>query len=243
MSETRNPKWEMTELILAFDLYLNHDPGTKRGSVAEQLALSESLRELNVYGLNPLPDNYRNDSSVKSKLDNFVSIDKEDAALGRPHGAQGDQYVWDRFHSDPVGLHQTALAIRDVARRTESFALNVWRQDDDAASYPDGIFMYLLHRHFESPQYIKGVGLGRAGISDRKQCAVCGLNGSMTFGELGREVFEYHLMSPISELCNGESVSKRDYVCVCANCHKILHRTTGEMTFEELVNKVRTERG
>lgn len=67
-------------------------------------------------------------------------------------------------------------------------------------------------------------------------CKVCGFNFFEHYGELGRDYIEVHHIRPLSSLDEEVSVDPaEDLVCLCANCHRMMHRTrAGVMTVEEL---------
>ena len=54
---------------------------------------------------------------------------------------------------------------------------------------------------------------------------ICGFDFEEKYGELGRGYIEVHHIKPLSEL-NEEVVivPETDLICVCANCHRMLHR-------------------
>ena len=67
-------------------------------------------------------------------------------------------------------------------------------------------------------------------------CAVCGFNFAEVYGELGRDFIEVHHVKPLYSL-NEEVIinPETDLVCLCANCHRMIHKKRGTiMTVEEL---------
>ena len=67
-------------------------------------------------------------------------------------------------------------------------------------------------------------------------CQVCGFNFFEHYGELGRDYIEVHHIRPLSSLDEEVPVDPaEDLVCLCANCHRMMHRTRDRvMTVEEL---------
>lgn len=67
-------------------------------------------------------------------------------------------------------------------------------------------------------------------------CQVCGFNFFEHYGELGRDYIEVHHIRPLSSLDEEVAVDPaEDLVCLCANCHRMMHRTRADvMTVEEL---------
>lgn len=68
-------------------------------------------------------------------------------------------------------------------------------------------------------------------------CQGCGVNLQNIYGEAGKDYIEAHHLKPLHTLVEGESVKMdivEDFAVLCANCHKIVHRTTPVMSIEEL---------
>ncbi len=68
------------------------------------------------------------------------------------------------------------------------------------------------------------------------RCMICGFDFEAFYGEAGRSFIEVHHIKPLSDL--GEEVSidpEKDLVCVCSNCHRIIHRKkNGVYTLDEV---------
>ena len=63
-------------------------------------------------------------------------------------------------------------------------------------------------------------------------CYVCGLKFETIYGSIGEEFIEVHHKHPIHD---GERETKpEDLVCVCSNCHSMLHRNASPLSPEEL---------
>ncbi len=56
-------------------------------------------------------------------------------------------------------------------------------------------------------------------------CQACGFDFEKTYGEIGKDYIEVHHVKP---LCEGEGAvevnAATDLICVCANCHRMIHR-------------------
>lgn len=68
------------------------------------------------------------------------------------------------------------------------------------------------------------------------QCAVCGFDYEKCYGELGKDYIEVHHKTPLSVNKKEVNVNiQTDLVCLCANCHRMIHRKKGAvMSVEEL---------
>ena len=58
----------------------------------------------------------------------------------------------------------------------------------------------------------------------RMPCQICGISFVQKYGELGRGFIEAHHKVPLSDLIDKENHRIEDFVFVCANCHRMLHR-------------------
>lgn len=71
----------------------------------------------------------------------------------------------------------------------------------------------------------------------------CGFDFEAVYGEAGKDFIEVHHIKPLSDV--GEDVEvdpEKDLVCVCSNCHRIIHRKKdGICTIEEVKNAVRID--
>lgn len=57
------------------------------------------------------------------------------------------------------------------------------------------------------------------------KCMICGFDFEAVYGEVGRNFIEVHHIKPLAEV--GEEIEinpETDLVCICANCHRIIHR-------------------
>jgi putative restriction endonuclease len=93
MRPTRGPVWTREEHVLAFNLYCKIPFGGIHLSNPKVIELSEILG--------------RSAGAVSYKLANFSRLDPTLQARGikgMPHGAKGEQEIWNEFRSDPEGL-------------------------------------------------------------------------------------------------------------------------------------------
>lgn len=57
------------------------------------------------------------------------------------------------------------------------------------------------------------------------KCMICGFDFEKKYGELGKGYIEVHHIKPLSELTEEIVINpETDLICVCANCHRMLHR-------------------
>lgn len=58
----------------------------------------------------------------------------------------------------------------------------------------------------------------------RLHCEKCGLVPRDSLGEHGDAVIEVHHMTPVSSMSSGHETRLDELKCLCANCHRIVHR-------------------
>ncbi len=57
------------------------------------------------------------------------------------------------------------------------------------------------------------------------KCMICGFDFEKKYGELGKGYIEVHHIKPLSKLDEEVIINpETDLICVCANCHRMLHR-------------------
>lgn len=56
-------------------------------------------------------------------------------------------------------------------------------------------------------------------------CQICGFDFEKTYGKIGKGFIEVHHKVPLSDLDNEVRINpETDLICVCSNCHRMLHR-------------------
>jgi 5-methylcytosine-specific restriction protein A len=68
------------------------------------------------------------------------------------------------------------------------------------------------------------------------RCMACGFDFEATYGEIGKNYIEVHHTKPLYSLEQETIVNPRtDLVCLCSNCHRMIHRKRDSiLTLEEL---------
>jgi hypothetical protein len=80
-----------------------------------------------------------------------------------------------------------------------------------------------LRNHLYKERSSKLVAAFKQSLSNY-DCCICGFNFERTYGKLGKNFIEAHHTKPVAYLKEGEVVSIKDFVAVCSNCHRIIHR-------------------
>ena len=56
-------------------------------------------------------------------------------------------------------------------------------------------------------------------------CMVCGFNFEAVYGDIGRDYIEVHHVKPLYSLDEEVEIDpQNDLVCLCSNCHRMIHR-------------------
>ena len=65
-------------------------------------------------------------------------------------------------------------------------------------------------------------------------CEVCGFDFARVYGHLGRGFCEVHHKVPLAEVGTEVTTKLEDLAILCANCHRMVHRTNPFKSIEEL---------
>ena len=86
---------------------------------------------------------------------------------------------------------------------------------------PEGKKVQYLTTKYERNQKNRNAAIRIHGLS----CYVCGFNFENIYGEIGRNFIEVHHCIPLYSKDEIVTINpKTDLVCVCSNCHRMLHR-------------------
>jgi len=74
-----------------------------------------------------------------------------------------------------------------------------------------------------------------------KKCMACGFDFEKTYGALGKDFIEVHHINPLINSENKVEINPQtDFVCLCSNCHRMIHRNKERMlSLEDLKKKLR----
>ena len=90
----------------------------------------------------------------------------------------------------------------------------------------------------------KAVLLKKKKVFEQKgklECEICGFDFEKIYGELGNQFCECHHTVPVSELGGVRSTKLSDLAIVCANCHRIIHRSRPMIAIEDLKKVVKSK--
>lgn len=73
-------------------------------------------------------------------------------------------------------------------------------------------------------------------------CSICGFDFSRKYGKYGADFIEVHHITPLSEDERGlHNASVDELICVCSNCHSMIHHKSPAMKPEELKALIKLE--
>ncbi|WP_256007496.1 HNH endonuclease [Pedobacter deserti] len=230
----RNPKWHRDEIILALDLYFKLDAGNVHSKNQQILDLSKFLNKLPIHPNKPDDNKFRNPNGVSLKLSNFLSIDGNYAGKGMSSSSKLDREIFEEFKNDRIRLSQIATSIKAAVTDSilrESVALV---SDEQEENVKEGQILYRLHKFRERDRKIierkKASSLKRFG---RLECEVCEFDFYEKYGTMGYGFIECHHKVPLYSLSSVTETRTDDLALVCANCHRMLHRS-GSLNLETL---------
>lgn len=239
----RNPSWAWEELVLACDLVMANrwhelDSGDKR-----VIELSHLLQRLPIHAAELRTATFRSPHSVRRKMADIATHHPDD--VRKPtNGGKLDLEVLGAFISRPTEMHALAQRLRSGERAGEFE--NLPPVDPDAFGDPDGVgegrLLERVHRRRERDPALRRQkekqALARHG---RLRCEVCDFDFAEVYGPRGAGYFECHHVVPLH--VSGETKTRlADLAVLCANCHRMIHRSREWLTPDELRHLVEAQR-
>jgi 5-methylcytosine-specific restriction protein A len=227
VSKPRRRSWTREEVILALDLYLNHD-GLSMPALQQEL--SDLLRAWPVEKHSAEEDpSFRNLQSVRNKLYNLQYLDS-DGRQGREKGGAATEATWSEFAGDAGLIAAEAAAIRVAMQDLEK--LGEPDRDDDPGSDESGVVLVTHRRRERDPKLASKKKQQVLEQTGALACEACGFDSEAQFGIFG--VIECHHLKAVSDLKPGEKTHVSDLRLVCPNCHRLVHRRRPWLTWPEL---------
>ena len=112
--------------------------------------------------------------------------------------------------------------------------------EEEELSAPEGAPSLRQHLHRErNPKIVAAKRRQVLAATGRLACSVCAFDFRQFYGELGSEVCEVHHLRPLADADGEVQTRLDDLAVVCANCHRMLHRSRPFLTLEQLKSKIR----
>ncbi len=235
----RNPDWYRDELILALELYFQ-SPLNPPGKASKQVAeLSELLNRLgHALGIR-VSEDFRNPNGVYMKMMNFRRFDQEyvrSGKVGLTRGNRLDEVVWHEFSERPDHLRATALAIRKAVDGAPDTLLPEPSEEEEGLfEASEGKILTRVHRTRERNRTIVDKVKARALKAEGAlRCQACDFDFADRYGAHGEGFIEAHHIRPIHTLPDNGKTRLSDFALLCANCHRVIHRSRPWLTVEQL---------
>lgn len=136
---------------------------------------------------------------------------------------------------------QQLQAMRELTPQSVLLMQDIWYDVNQttapagSTTFPEGQSKLRVHVQRERNQALVSTAKRRfKEAHGHLFCEVCGFDFSDTYGELGDDFIEAHHRVPLSESYDLVETSVDDLAMVCANCHRMLHRTKPWLTVEQL---------
>ena len=235
----RNPNWTTDEHILALNLYFESDGRLLEPSDEKVIELSNILNSLPIHGQDIRSENFRNPAGVSMKLGNFRRLDPAFEGAGLSHGADGEILIWEKYFNDRSELKEIADAIKnniDVVSPPST-------DNESDVEFEEGRLLTRVHNYRErSPSLVKKKKKKVFELTGKLDCEVCGFDFKARYGELGEGYAECHHTIPVSKLKKQQKTKLSDLSILCANCHRMIHRSRPMLSIEQLKDRLQIVR-
>lgn len=102
---------------------------------------------------------------------------------------------------------------------------------DEVKLYAEGKSKSVTYRTYDRSPFARQACIEHYGYN----CTVCGFSFGEAYGSLGAKYIEVHHMRQVADMGDEYLVNPvRDLRPVCANCHRMLHKTRPPLSIEEL---------
>jgi len=240
----RNADWTRDEIILACDLVYLNGWRELRAEYPQVIDLSSLLRQYWIHPVDTRTNTFRNPNSVGRKTTDIATQHPD--YQGTPtRGSKLDKQILDEFLANPAEMHQQAQALRAAIAGgdvTSDPVDDVTDVDLDGVAATEGGLLEQLHLRRERSRSIRDRALK---AHKRKHgivaCEACNFDFAAIYGPRGEDYIECHHRIPLSE--SGSTRTRvTDFVLLCSNCHRMIHRYRPWLKFEDLVALVRTRK-
>lgn len=129
------------------------------------------------------------------------------------------------------GLGKGHWGLRKYQSEVEKFKTLIYEQE-----FPEGKEIELAHKSKERNS--KAARLAKEKFKKDHgslYCEACNLSFEKVYGELGKDYIEaHHNHKPVSDMSDDHKTKISDYVMLCSNCHRMIHRKRPWISMKEL---------
>lgn len=228
-----NLDWTYEEIVLAASLVADNGFKGLRTHHQPVIDLSEVLRDAPLYPIEERDPNFRSVNSVQRKTFDIATQHPDYA--GKPtRGNRLDGDVLLEFIAEPARMSQLAAEIRSTIRSGEVTSIPDDEIDAEEISVREGRLVVARHLRRERSPKLRRAKLAKVKAAGRLiACEVCTFNFAARYGQLGSDYIEVHHVLPLH--ASGPVQTRlEDLALVCANCHRMIHRSSPWLTPNEL---------
>ncbi|MFI5563347.1 HNH endonuclease [Amycolatopsis japonica] len=229
----RSPVWLEAELVLACDVVAQNNWRLVRSHDPRAIDLSRLLQSLQLHPLESRGPTFRNPNSVQRKTSDIAT--QHPGYTGKPtRGGRLDREILQAFLNRPDEMHAQAEAIRAGAISGTLSTLPLTADLDEQEAISEGRPLLLLHLGRERNPRLRAKKLDAAMAAHGcLECEVCGFDFERTYGERGTRYAEVHHVVPL-HVTGATTTRLKDLAVLCANCHRMIHRSREWITPAEL---------
>jgi 5-methylcytosine-specific restriction protein A len=223
----RIPAWTEDELVLAGALVVKNGWRELRTNDPEVQELSELIRSLPIHSPEEraLPG-FRSPDSVSRKTTDFMTnhglYSGKATRCGRP-----TLLMIDAFSDREAEMLQAAEALEEGIAPGELHRLPQQPDevDESGASAIEGRLLARRALARERDPKLRALKIKQVQRQEQPlRCEVCDFDFARTYGDLGEGYIEVHHVTPLY-VSGTRETRLDDLACVCANCHRMCHRS------------------
>ncbi|MCI3276476.1 HNH endonuclease [Streptomyces cylindrosporus] len=223
----RTPTWTEDELVLAGALVVRNGWREMRTEDREVQELSELLRSLPLHGPEALalPD-FRSPGSVSRKTTDFMTnhglYSGKATRCGKP-----TLLMIDAFTHREAEMLQAAEAIEEGISSGELYTIpkQLDEVDEAGATAIEGRLLVRRALARERDPKLRALKIKQVRRNGQPlRCEVCDFDFGHAYGDLGEGYIEVHHVTPLY-ISGTRETKLGDLACVCANCHRMCHRS------------------
>ncbi|MFE4754460.1 HNH endonuclease [Streptomyces mirabilis] len=234
---SRDPDWTRDEIILACDLAMAN--GWKRLEYSDPrvIELSALLQTMSIHPEQVRTERFRNPNGVARKTVDITCQHPD--YQGKPTNNNAlDVVVMNDFLARPAEMAEVARLIRDGLSTGELQSLAPEIEEEDDFSAPEGRLLIRRHRNRERDKGLRKRKIDAVVRQGRQLvCEACDFDFEATYGPRGAGYIECHHVVPLHEAGEGRT-KLSDLALICANCHRMIHRSAPWPTPDELRNLI-----
>lgn len=237
----RSPAWIRDEVILACDLVAQNDWHYMDAEDSRVIELSSLLQRLPFHPVELRSDTFRNPNGVARKTAD-IATHHPDYEGAPTKGGAIDKDVLLEFLDDPSGMREIAGALRRAIAADAVVDQLLTPVDDEDDEVKEGRLLQRQHFVRERDKKLRAKKIADfLKTHSQVHCEVCGFDFEATYGQRGHQYAEVHHVVPLH--ASGEIKTKiADLILLCANCHRMIHRSAPWLTPDELRGLLPTQR-